>query len=126
MRGTDWPCSTVIVERTALFRTTSIAAPAALSETPGLRRPITNTHHSFAFVRSDLASLGAAIGSMLKGRKISGDTCTLDAPVNSRGLTPIMVAGVRFTLIVLPITSGERPKCRDQNALLITATAPLP
>ena len=63
---------------------------------------------------------------MLKGRKTSGESWTLAAPVKPGGLTPTMVMGMRLSWMVLPMTEGERPKRRAQRPSLMTATGPEP
>ena len=43
-------------------------------------------------------------------------------PVKFFGATPTIVYGVRFSVIVLPTTSGSDPRLRSQNPWLMTAT----
>ena len=48
-------------------------------------------------------------GCTLNGKKMSGADCTFLAPVNPRGVTPMTVTGVIFTLIVRPTIFSEPP-----------------
>ena len=81
-RGNVSPAFTVIVPRMADARSTFNAACACASETPGLMRPITSTHHTFGSSRNPpLSPLGSISGCMLMDTKMSGDDCTSFAPV---------------------------------------------
>src|SRR4029077_16627379 len=69
---------------------------------------------------------GSTSGWELKGRNRSGAACTLFAPVNPAGVTPMMVTGTMLTLIVRPITEGDEPNVRCHRAGLINATVGAP
>src|SRR5581483_5116977 len=66
---------------------------------PGFIRPIIITHQSLLSVSREDLNLGAAMGCMLKGRKMSGELWTPKAPVKPGGFIPIMVIGVELTRI---------------------------
>src|SRR5579863_7170521 len=107
-----------MVARTGAFSVTFSDASAVAGRTPGLARPITSTHHMRLLVsregdrvepKSSKPS-GAKIGCMLDGGKMAGGPCAGFAPVNPGGFTPTIVTGVEFTMMLFPITSGERAK----------------
>ena len=117
------------VECTIADNDTSRAAWAVTSATPALVRPMIFSHHIWGLdaPSSDpFLPRGSTRGWELKGRNRSGLDCTLLAPVNPDGATPMIVTGTMLTLIVRPTTEGEDPKARSQTSVLIRATVGAP
>jgi len=91
---------------------TSRALCACASETPRFTRPIADTHHIFPLLNKD-PYCGKIRGTRLTGAQIS-KFAPGSIPVKYAGLTPMMVTGTRFSVIVFPIAEGLRPNLRVQ------------
>ena len=98
--------------------------PAACSiETPGLRRPITVSHHmlpessrAFAPCQAGSAQIGIATSNVRPTSR----------PKNDGGVTPMTVARNLPIGTGLPTIAGSPPNSRCQNPWLITTPASMP
>ena len=127
-RGIVSSFATVMVALIAALSATFKAALDCSNGTPGFSRAINCTHQSLLFDSKGPLCPNSPLTSGIidSGMNISGEFCTLLAPVKARGFTPMTVTGVMLTVITFPTASGAFPNARSHNPSLMVATAPVP